>query len=315
VIRLATRKSPLALWQARHVASLLKAAHPGLGVELVPLSTAGDRSADVPVWEMGGRGVFVGELQAAVLAGKADAAVHSAKDLQPKEPPGLCFAATPERADPRDVLVGAHLADLGPGTVVATGSQRRRAQLAALRPGLEFVSLRGNIATRLKRVPPGGAAVVAFAALERLELWPEPLEVLSTDVMLPQVAQGAIGVECRAGDTLTIDLLKSVDHEATRAAVEAERSFLAALGGGCYLPVAAHASWHAQPSAGALDRAGPEQDSKGWLTLTGLLAATDGSLVVRRRAAGHAGDPEGLGRKVAEAVLAGGGRELLSGTT
>lgn len=306
MIRLATRKSPLAMWQARHVASLLRAAHPSLKVELVPVSTAGDRSREVPIWEIGGRGVFAGELQSAVLAGEVDAAVHSAKDLQPRERPGLCLAATPKRADPRDVLVGAHLAELGPGSVVATGSQRRRTQLAALRPGLQFTGLRGNIATRLQRVPPGGAIVVAMAALERLELRPEPMEVLGTDVMLPQVAQGAIAVECRESDEHTLGLLQCANDAQTRAAVEAERAFLAALGGGCDLPVAGYAT---------LSTVGVEGGRSGEvLVLTGLLAAPDGSRLVRRQAVGAAEDPVGLGKKVAQAVLSCGGDELVPRT-
>lgn len=323
MVRLATRASPLALWQARHVASLLESANPGLAVELLPVRTTGDRQSEVPVWEMGGRGVFVGELQAAVLAGRADAAVHSAKDLQPIEPPGLCLAAVPERADPRDALVGARLAELGPGAVVATGSQRRRAQLAALVPGLVFKSLRGNISTRLDKVPPGGAVVMALAALQRLGLQPEPLEVLSTDVMLPQVAQGAIGVECRAGDERTMELLSCADDASTRATVEAERAFLAALGGGCDLPVAAYATWlpatsHAPGPSIARQAAGPTSQpealgrSGGRLSLTGLLAAADGSVLVRQQANGPADDPASLGQEVARAVLAAGGEELLA---
>ncbi len=298
LLRLATRGSTLAIWQARHVVSLLESAHPGSGlqVELVTVTTAGDRAAQVPVWEMGGRGVFVGEVQAAVLDGRADAAVHSAKDLQPVEAQGLVLASTPERADPRDALVGCRLSDLGPGSVVATGSQRRRAQLAALCPGLVFEGLRGNIATRLERVPPGGAVVVAMAALERLGLSPLPMEVLATEVMLPQVAQGAIAVECRQGDRDVLELVQSVDHPPTRVAVEAERAFLASIGGGCDLPVGAH----------AVLRAGER------LYLEGLLAAPDGSVVVRRSGEGLVADRAELGRQVAEAALAGGGQGLLT---
>ena len=296
MLRLATRGSPLALWQARHVAGLLQAAHPGLQVELLPVATAGDRAPEVPVWEMGGRGVFVGEVQAAVLAGKAEAAVHSAKDLQPVEAPGLSLAATPKRGDPRDALIGCRFSDLRPGRVVATGSQRRRAQLAALRPGLVFESLRGNIATRLERVPPGGAAVMAAAALDRLGLSPQPMEVLGTDVMLPQVAQGAIAIECRAEDEETQALVLRLDDAPTRAAVDAERAFLAFIGGGCDLPVAAHATLLAG----------------GRLRLEALLAAPDGSAVVRRSAEAPAGDRLALGRQVGEAVLTGGGEQLLA---
>jgi hydroxymethylbilane synthase len=295
-LRLATRGSPLALWQADYVASLLRSAHPGLGTELVTITTTGDRRRDVPVWEMGGRGVFVREVQSAVLAGEADAAVHSAKDLQPVTATGLCLAAVPARGDPRDTLVGSDLAGLAHGAVVATGSQRRRAQLAWLRPDLSFLSLRGNISTRLSRVPSGGAIVVAHAALSRLGLAPDPMETLSTEVMLPQVAQGALAVECRADDVTTRELLASLDDPRSRQAVDAERSFLATVGGACDLPVAAHATL----TVG------------GDLRLDGLLAAPDGSALVRRHASSGSGDPAELGREVAEMVLGGGGRELLA---
>jgi len=297
LVRLATRASQLALWQAGAVASQLRAGHPDLEVELVTVTTTGDRRGDVPVWEMGGRGVFVREVQAAVLSGQADAAVHSAKDLQPVVHPGLCLAAVPIRGDPRDALVGSRLADLAPGAPVATGSQRRQAQLAAARPDLVFTSLRGNIATRLSRIPPGGAIVVAVAALVRLDLAPQPMEILSTDVMLPQVAQGALAVECRAGDRATLDLVQPLDHGPSRRAVDAERAFLATVGGACDLPVAAHAS----------------EAAGGVLLLEGLLAAPDGSTVLRRAGSGPAGDATALGRRVAELVLAGGGKKLLAG--
>ncbi len=294
-MRLATRGSPLALWQAQRVASLLRAAHPGIQVELVTVSTTGDLRSSVPVKEMGGQGVFVREVQAAVSAGRADAAVHSAKDLQAVTAPGLRLAALPERADPRDALVGARLDQLPAGAVVATGSQRRQAQLAGLRPDLRFDNLRGNIATRLQRVPPGGAIVMAAAALSRLGLNPEPLDILGTNVMLPQVAQGAIAVECRCDDSATLDLLAAIDQPSVRAAVEAERAFLAAIGGACDLPVAGYAAVLSGER----------------LHLEGLVAAPDGSVAVRRGAEGPLDDPSMLGRQVAETVLAGGGRELL----
>jgi hydroxymethylbilane synthase len=295
-LRLATRGSPLALWQAEYVASLLGSAHPGLATQLVTITTTGDRRRDVPVWEMGGRGVFVHEVQSAVLSGEADAAVHSAKDLQPVSAPGLCLAAVPTRGDPRDTLVGSDLAGLAHGAVVATGSQRRRAQLAWLRPDLSFLSLRGNISTRLSRVPPGGAIVVAHAALSRLGLAPDPMETLSTEVMLPQVAQGALAVECRADDLATRELLASLEDPRSRQAVDAERSFLATIGGACDLPVAAHATL----------------TGSGDLQLDGLLAAPDGSALVRRRASSGTAEPSELGREVAELVLGSGGRELLA---
>lgn len=294
-LRLATRGSPLALWQAQRVADLLRLAHAGLEVELVRVSTAGDRQATVPVWEMGGQGVFVGEVQGAVLEGRADAAVHSAKDLQPVEAEGLSLAAFPERADPRDALVGQPLAALGPGSVVATGSQRRRAQLAAARRGLVFESLRGNIGTRLSKVPPRGAIVVAMAALDRLSLAPEGLDVLSTEVMLPQVGQGALAVECRSDDLPILELLAAVDDATVRLAATAERAFLAALGGGCALPVAGYA----------------HLDGSGGLAVEGLVATSDGLCVVRRAVSGPAWAAADLGRQVAALVLADGGRELI----
>jgi hydroxymethylbilane synthase len=294
-LRLATRGSPLALWQAHHVASLLRALQPGLEIELVPVATTGDRRAEVPVWEMGGRGVFVREVQSAVLDGRADAAVHSAKDLQPVSAPDLCLAAVPRRGDPRDVLVGSTLAALANGATVATGSQRRRAQLAWLRPDLTFVSLRGNIQTRLSRVPEGGAILVAGAALERLGLRPEPMEVLSTEVMLPQVAQGALAVECRADDQARLDLLGLMNDPGSRQAVDAERAFLATVGGACDLPVAGFAT----------------STPEGNLYLEGLLAAADGSAVARAGSTARPEQAAELGRKVAQMVLADGGQELL----
>ena len=295
-LRLATRGSPLALWQAGHVASLLETAHPGLEVELVTVTTTGDRRPELPVWEIGGRGVFVREVQAALLAGQADAAVHSAKDLQPIGPPGLCLGAVPERGDPRDVLVGATLSELAPGATIATGSQRRRAQLAFLRPDLAFVSLRGNISTRLARVPQGGAVVVAMAALDRLGLAPTPMEALNVHVMVPQVAQGALAVECRSDDSATCELVKPLDEPRSRRCVDAERSFLASIGGACDLPVAGYAT----------------TTPDGRLQLEGLLAAPDGSALVRRKAIGPVGDGARLGAEVAQMVLDAGGRDLLA---
>lgn len=317
-LRLATRKSPLALWQAEHVASLLQSAHRGLQVELVGVTTAGDRLADVPIVEMGGKGAFVHEVEQSVLVGQADVAVHSAKDLPPVPPPGLCLAAVPSRGDPRDALVGCLVSDLGPGTPVATGSPRRRAQLARMEPGLIFSTLRGNIATRLARIPPDGGVVVALAALVRLGLEPEPLEVLSTGVMLPQVAQGALAVECREDDGFCVELLSAIEDRLARREVDAERAFLAVIDGraarvetgvttgtrvpttartgGCSLPVAAHATCDGEE-----------------LRLEGLVASPDGRALIRQEARGPASAAVDLGRTVAEMVLASGGEELLKG--
>lgn len=241
VLRAATRRSPLAIWQAEHVAALLAAAHPGVRIELVGLESEGDRRLDEPIAALGGKGVFAKDVQRAVLDGRADLAVHSAKDLPAATVDGLVLAAVPERADARDALVGARLAELAPGAVVATGSPRRRAQLARLRPDLVFAELRGNMATRLTKVPDGGAIVVATAALQRLGLADRLTELLDPDVLVPQVGQGALAVECRADDAATAELLAAIEHAGARRCVDAERAFLVELGGDCDLPAGAHA--------------------------------------------------------------------------
>jgi hydroxymethylbilane synthase len=303
VLRLATRGSPLARWQTDHVAALLRAASPDLTVEPIVVSTLGDRRLDQDIWQLGGAGVFVKEVQAAVLDGRADAAVHSAKDL-PSNPalaaPGLVLAAVPERGDPRDALVGRALADLPPGARVATGSTRRRAQLADLRPDLTFTGLRGSIATRLEKVADGevAAVVVAAAALERLGRLGEAAEVLRPEVVVPQIAQGALAVECRAGDDELRSLLAGIEHRPTRRAVDAERGFLASLGGGCELPAAAFAV----------------VDGDGAGRLAALLATLDGRVVLRTATTfSGADDPGAAGLALGEELLVrGGGRALLA---
>ncbi|MBO0748655.1 MAG: hydroxymethylbilane synthase, partial [Acidimicrobiaceae bacterium] len=295
MLRLATRRSPLARWQAGEVARLLRQAHPGLETELVDVDTAGDRHKDRPLTEVGGQGVFVKEVQAAVLEGRADLAVHSAKDLQSVETDGLVLAAFPPRADPRDALVGTPLAELAPGATVATGSVRRRAQLAWHRPDLRFADLRGNIATRLERVPPGGAVIMAQAALDRLGLGARAAEILDPEVMLPQVGQGAMAAECRSDDPSTIALLEAIDHPPTAIAVRTERAFLARLGSGCSLPVAAHAT---------LDESGAGPT----ILIEGLIAATDGTALVRRRMSGPAARTEQAGAHQIGTALIGAGQ-------
>ena len=239
-LRLATRGSAQATAQATAVAEALQRAHDGLTVELVFVETLGDQRLDVPLHTIGGQGVFVKEVQRAVLAGQADLAVHSAKDLPSVVGEGLQLAAFCERRDPRDALVGAALADLPHGATVATGSVRRRAQLVAHRPDLQFVELRGNIHTRLGKLPDGGALVMAVAAMEILGLTDRIAEHLSVEQFVPAPGQGCVAVECRADDAATASLLAAVDHAPSRIAVEAERAFLAELGTGCSLPVAAH---------------------------------------------------------------------------
>ena len=250
-MRIATRGSAQAQAQAGAVAELLAQRHPGLLVELVLIETLGDKRVDVPLHTMGGQGVFVKEVQRALLNGDADVAVHSAKDLPSSAiaaidgVENLQIAAFCKRRDPRDALVGASLADLRSGATVATGSVRRSAQLAHVRPDLKFTELRGNIHTRLKKVPHDGALVMAVAALQILELTDRIAEYLPVDPFVPSPGQGCVAVECRAGDQWVADLLAGVDDAASRGAVEAERAFLAELGTGCSLPLGAYVEPHA----------------------------------------------------------------------
>jgi len=242
VLRIATRSSAQARTQSGHIGELLTAAHPGLTIEYVFVDTHGDLNASTPLHQMGGQGVFVKEVQRAVLEGIADIAVHSAKDVPSQQADGLTIAAIGERRTPNDALVGSRLDDLARGATIATGSIRRRAQLAQLRPDLRFVDLRGNIPTRLSKIPDGGAIVMAVAALEILDMTDHIAEVLALDIAVPMVGQGSVAVECRDDDTLTRDVLSAIDHAQSRRAVEAERAFLSFLGAGCSVPVAAHLS-------------------------------------------------------------------------
>lgn len=290
-LRAATRGSRLARLQTDLVAGLL-----GPDVEIVPVvvSTVGDRRQDVPLHEVGGQGVFVKEVQAAVLDGRADIAVHSAKDLPALPAVGLVLAAVPERGDARDALVGARLDALPPGARIGTGAVRRRAQLAAIRPDLTFGELRGNIETRLAKAGGFDAIVVAFAALSRLGLVARAAECLDPAMLVPQVGQGALAVECRADDGATRGLLAAIEHRATRAAVDAERAFLASIGGGCELPVGAHATVAADV-----------------IELRAMLATFDGRRVLRAARTGD--DPTTLGRDLADHLLhTAGGAELLA---
>lgn len=282
------------------VAGLLEQAHGGLlETELVVVETSGDKARQVPIHAIGGEGVFVAEVEAAVAEGRADAAVHSAKDLPATPRQGqqqLRLLAVPPRADPRDTLVGRPLAELAAGAVVATGSVRRRAQLAWLRPDLSFGELRGNIGTRLEKVPEGGAVVVARAALDRLGLSGRIAETLSTTTLLPQVGQGAIAVTGRPDDEEVARLLVAIEHPPSRRCLEAERAYLAELGGGCDQPVGGHAR--------------PLSD--GSLALEAMIASLDGHVLVRERAEGD--DPARLGRELARRLLdqCGGGQLVSS---
>jgi len=240
-LRLATRGSRQALAQSNAVASLIRT-HADRQVDLVEISTIGDRTQgdNVPLHSIGGQGVFVKEVQRAVLDGRADLAAHSAKDLPSDTAEGLVLAAYTERRSSHDVLIGSTLDALAHGATVASGSVRRRAQLASVRPDLEFVELRGNIDSRLSKVPDGGAVVMALAALEILELTEQVDQVLDLEGFIPAVGQGCVAVECRADDHDAIAALAVIDHVPTRRRVEVERAFLAELGSGCSLPVAGH---------------------------------------------------------------------------
>jgi hydroxymethylbilane synthase len=298
VVRLATRGSPLALVQADLVARSLEAQDPGVRAERVVVHTEGDRRRDEDLDRIGGQGVFVKEVQAAVLDGRADVAVHSAKDLPPCALPGLVLAAVPPRADPRDALVGATLEALRPGATVATGSARRRAQLANVRPDLCFVAVRGNMETRLERAGDGTAAAVvaAAAALDRLGLAGRIAQRLSPALCLPQAGQGALALECRDDDAACRALLVRIDAGDDHRALSAERAFLRALGAGCALPAGALA----RPAAG-----------RGRLELEGVLASADGRVVVRGRLSGD--DPEALGEALAHALVGERGASSLPG--
>ena len=240
-LRIATRGSGLALKQTQRVAELISQKSPGIELETVVVSTAGDRDKKTSIQELGGQGVFVTDVQSVVLSGEADIAVHSAKDLPAKTNPGLVLASVPERADPRDALVGCIWNDLPKGASIATGSIRRRSHLSHLRPDLKFQELRGNIETRLLRVDDVDAIVVAKAALDRLGLNPEQMDVLPVSILLPQVGQGALAIECRNEDFEVIQMLKGIEDQKVRSLVDTERAFLAEIGSGCSLPVAAHA--------------------------------------------------------------------------
>ena len=305
-LRIATRKSQLALWQAEHVSALLRAAHPGLEIELVPLLTQGDRIQDRTLAAIGGKGLFIKELEVALEDLRADIAVHSMKDVPADLPRGLIIGAVLKRADPRDALVTAsgitRLEDLPHQAVVGTSSLRRQAQIRALRPDLNIESLRGNVDTRLRKLDAGqetggkrmDAIVLACAGLIRLGLESRITARLDPQICLPAVTQGVIGIECRQSDSSTVEFLRALEDPATRKVMDAERAFAARLGGSCQSPIAAYAELDA-------DR----------ITLHGLVAEPDGSRLLRDRVSGSAETPAALGRQLAERILAAGAGPLL----
>lgn len=298
-LRIATRKSPLAVWQAEHVAQRLRAAHPGLDVELVRMSTRGDRILDTPLAKVGGKGLFVKELENGLLAGEADIAVHSMKDVPVDCPTGLHLAVICEREDPRDALVSekaGSLSELPQGSVVGSASLRRQCQVLARYPGLEVRTLRGNVNTRLAKLDAGDydAIILAAAGLHRLGLAARIRRAMPPEESLPAIGQGALGIECRVRDPEVNELISVLEHRETRVTVAAERAFNARLQGGCQVPIAGFAELHGDT-----------------LQLRGLVGRPDGSRVVAGERTAPAAEAEDCGRLLAEELLGRGAREIL----
>ena len=298
-IRLATRESALALWQTEHVAALLREAHPGLQVELVPMTTRGDQVLDQPLAEIGGKGLFLKELEVAMLEDRADAAVHSLKDVPMELEPGFALAAVLERADPFDAFVSNSFAgfeELPFGARVGTSSLRRQALLRAHRPDLVIGDLRGNVNTRLAKLDAGDfdAIVLACAGLERLGMGARIRERLQAPRFIPAAAQGAVAVEVRAGDAATSALFAPLHHADTAACTNAERTMTRLLGGSCRVPIAAYATLKGDK-----------------LSLEGLVGDAKTGKTVRGYASGPASEPEKLGEQVADMLVARGADALL----
>ncbi|WP_200553515.1 hydroxymethylbilane synthase [Kosakonia sp. LAM2021] len=300
VLRIATRQSPLALWQAHYVKERLEASHPGLTVELVPMVTRGDVILDTPLAKVGGKGLFVKELELALLENRADIAVHSMKDVPVDFPQGLGLVTICERDDPRDAFVSNRynsLDELPAGSIVGTSSLRRQCQLAEHRPDLVIRSLRGNVGTRLSKLDNGDydAIILAVAGLNRLGLSSRVRTALSPETSLPAVGQGAVGVECRLEDARTRALLAPLNHDDTAVRVKAERAMNTRLEGGCQVPIGSYAE--------LID---------GGIWLRGLVGAPDGSIMVRGERRGRLEDAEQLGISLAEELLDNGARAILA---
>ena len=290
---IASRGSQLALWQARWVSAQLTAAGHECRIEII--KTTGDKITDVPLAKVGTKGLFTKEIEEALLDGRADLAVHSLKDLPTELPQGLILAAVPEREDPRDAVVGKRLADLAIGGKVGTSSLRRSAQLRRLRPDLAVESVRGNLDTRLRKMDEGqyDAILLAAAGLKRLGWGARIAEILDPEVMCPAVGQGALAIETRTAGAGR-DACAALDHVATRAAVVAERGVLAALGGGCQVPIGAHAI--------AAD---------GRVRVRAVVASPDGSELVQAESEGPAEEAEAVGRRLGAELLNRGARRIL----
>lgn len=299
-VRIATRKSPLAMWQAEHVARLLGEAHPGLGVELVGMSTQGDKILDTPLAKIGGKGLFVKELEQGMLEGQADIAVHSMKDVPVELPDGLHLSVIMEREDPRDAYVSNHhssVDELPEGAVVGTASLRRQCQLADHRPDLKIAPLRGNVNTRLRKLDDGefDAIILASAGLIRLGFNDRIRAFIEPEQSLPAIGQGAIGIECRADDPWINDLLKPLHHRKTAICIAAERAMNHRLMGGCQVPIAGYAVLKGDQ-----------------IHMRGLVGEPDGSEVMRAEMTASIDDPETLGVAMAEDLLKQGADRILA---
>ncbi|HBE92654.1 MAG TPA: hydroxymethylbilane synthase [Gammaproteobacteria bacterium] len=298
-LRIGTRKSPLALWQAHYIKTELEKRHPGLEYELVKMTTEGDRILDTPLAKVGGKGLFIKELEQALWDGRADIAVHSMKDVTVELPEGLHIPVICERELPWDAFVSNKYAafnDLPDGARVGTSSLRRQMQLSHARPDLEIISLRGNVNTRLAKLDAGDydAIILAAAGLIRLEMEQRITETLSPDISLPAVGQGAVGIECREDDDETLALLLPLDHAQTHARVLAERAMNAALEGGCQVPIAGFAEIHDET-----------------LHIRGIVGSPDGKQMLRAEIAGHVRDASNLGDELARQLLEQGAGEIL----
>ncbi|QFU77119.1 hydroxymethylbilane synthase [Halioglobus maricola] len=299
-LTIATRESPLALWQAEYVRSALEEAHPGLEVELLGMTSRGDQLLDVPLAKVGGKGLFVKELETALLDGSADIAVHSMKDVPMEFPDGLALGVICEREDPTDAFVSnsyPSLDALPAGSVVGTSSLRRECQLRAQRPDLEVKFLRGNVNTRLRKLDDGeyDAIILASAGLIRLGFGERIAATISVEDSLPAGGQGAVGIELRTDDSDTLELLQAVHHEPTARRVIAERAVNRALQGGCQVPIACYADY---------------RDGELWLR--GLVGRPDGSEILRAEAQAPAAEADALGQAVAQDLLGQGAGEILA---
>ena len=299
LIRIATRKSPLAMWQAEHVKACLMSAHDGLNVELVTMSTQGDKILDTPLSKIGGKGLFVKELEVAMLDGKADIAAHSIKDVPMEFPDGLFLSTILEREEPCDAFVSNtfdSFNDLPQGAIVGTSSLRRRCQLLSQRPDLIVKDLRGNVNTRLGKLDNGeyDAVILACAGLIRLDMTPRIKQRLPSSLVLPAVGQGAVGLEARLGDDEVLKLLEPLNHTDTNDRVTAERALNERLQGGCQVPIASFATLDGDT-----------------LHLRGLVGEVDGSEIISGEISGHRSEAVTLGQSLADELLGKGAKEIL----